>query len=106
MVCSLKTFTIPYGVVEVKAGNGEIREIQEKPQMTFFTNTGCYVVEPSVLASIPDNTAISFIDIITLSQQAGDRVGVYPIAEESWLDMGQPEEMEEMQRRLSIEGIM
>ena len=30
----------------------------------------------------------------------GEKVGVYPISENNWLDMGQIDEMEEMRRRL------
>lgn len=45
MVCSLKTFTIPYGVIEIGA-DGQIKNMKEKPEFSFFTNTGCYIVEP------------------------------------------------------------
>ena len=33
-------------------------------------------------------------------RRAGEKVGVYPISERSWMDMGQLEELEKMRRKL------
>ena len=33
-------------------------------------------------------------------RRAGKPVGVYPISESAWMDMGQMEELEKMRRRL------
>ena len=54
MVCAVKHFTIPYGVVEL-GGDGDISGITEKPEMNFLTNTGVYVVEPSVIDGLAYN---------------------------------------------------
>lgn len=99
IVCSLKSFTIPYGVVNV-GENGKIESMQEKPGMSFFTNTGCYFVEPDVIDDLEYNEAIDFPEIIERYLQAGKKIGIYPIGERAWLDMGQPEEMERMKARL------
>ena len=100
MVCSLKKFTIPYGVIEIN-GQGEINKMQEKPEFTFFTNTGMYIVEPDVLDAIEKDQEIDFPDIIERARIEGKRIGVFPISEDSWIDIGQLEGMEEMQKRLS-----
>lgn len=99
MVCSLIHIEIPYGVIEISA-TGEIEEMREKPQLPFFTNTGMYFVEPRVIEELEDNKAMGFPEIIEKYKAAGEKVGVYPISENSWLDMGQLNEMEKMRRRL------
>ncbi len=102
MVCAVKHFTIPYGVVEL-GGDGDISGITEKPEMNFLTNTGVYVVEPSVIDGLAYNEPIPFTDIIADVRAAGGRVGVYPVSENSWMDMGQLEELDNMRRRLEMQ---
>lgn len=99
MVCSLKNFTIPYGVVNI-GEDGTIASMQEKPNMSFFTNTGCYFVEPSVIEEMEYNRPADFPVIIEKYRKEGKRVGIYPIGEEAWLDMGQLDELEKMKARL------
>ncbi len=102
MVCSLKSFRIPYGVINLE-GNGKIKSMEEKPEFSFFTNTGLYIVEPEVLDEIPENTEIGFPDVIEKLRLSGDSVGVYPVSENSWMDMGQMDSLEDMRRRLEDE---
>ena len=99
MVCSLKKVTIPYGVVEIN-DNGEIEQMREKPELSYFINTGMYIVEPKVIEDLDENTPYGFPDIIEKHKNNGEKIGVYPISENSWLDMGQLDEMDEMIRRL------
>lgn len=99
MVCSLKNFTIPYGVVNV-GQDGAIESMREKPDMSFFTNTGCYFVEPEVVEGLAYNEPADFPSIIETYIGGGKKAGIYPIGEDAWLDMGQPEEMEKMKARL------
>lgn len=99
MVCAYKNLTIPYGVIEMGV-NGSIKTMQEKPQLSFLTNTGIYIVEPEVLADIEDSVAIGFPDVIKKVQSKGKKVAVYPISENEWLDMGQLPELEKMRKRL------
>lgn len=99
MICSLKNIRIPYGVIEISE-TGEIEEMKEKPEFSFFTNTGMYVVEPKVINELENNTSIGFPDIIDKYRRAGEKIGIYPISENSWLDMGQLDEMEKMRKRL------
>jgi NDP-sugar pyrophosphorylase family protein len=99
MVCSLKNIKIPYGVIEI-GETGEIEKMKEKPVYPFFINTGMYIVEPKVIEEMPINKAVSFPEVILKYKDAGEKIGVYPISENNWLDMGQLDEMEEMRRRL------
>lgn len=94
-VCSLKNFTIPYGTIEISEG-GEIEGMAEKPTISSLINTGCYMVEPEVLSFIEEGEVIGFPDVMTRCQAAGLKVGVFPISEGAWLDMGQFDEMKRM----------
>lgn len=100
MVCSVKNFTIPYGIVEIDS-NGDIEEMKEKPSLSFLTNTGCYIVEPEIIEDLETNVAIGFPDIIDRYRKQGRRVGIYPISENSWLDMGQMDELKRMETMIS-----
>ncbi len=102
MVCSLKNIKIPYGVVDI-GEDGDIENMREKPEISIFTNTGMYIVESKVIDELEENIAIGFPDIINSYKLKGEKVGVYPISENSWLDMGQIEELEEMRKRLENE---
>lgn len=99
MVCSLKNFTIPYGVVNI-GKDGIIESMQEKPNMSFFTNTGCYFVEPEVIEDLTYNEPVDFPSIIERYMNEKKKVGIYPISEDAWLDMGQFDELERMKERL------
>lgn len=101
MICAVKNLTIPYGVINLNE-NGEIDSMVEKPEFSFITNTGMYLVEPQVLDTIEDNKFIGFPDIIEKNRNAGQKIGVYPITEKCWMDMGQIDEMQEMIRRLEV----
>ncbi len=101
MICSLKNITIPYGVVEVDA-KGNIDSMKEKPNISFLTNTGVYIVENRVVDDMIYNQAISFPEIIEQYKNAGEKVGIFPVSEDSWMDMGQLDEMEKMREKLGV----
>lgn len=103
MVCSAQNFVIPYGIVDIDK-NGEIEKMQEKPTLSFLTNTGCYIVEPEVIEELEENVAVGFPDIIEKYRQQGKKVGVYPISENAWLDMGQMDELKRMEKKLKGES--
>ena len=99
MICAYKHYTVPYGVVEM-GENGAIQAMREKPELNFLTNTGVYVVEPRVIEEMAPGRKIGFPDVIDAYRRQGAPVGVYPINESAWMDMGQLEELEKMRRRL------
>lgn len=99
MICAYKHIAIPYGVVDMGV-DGAIADMQEKPEFSFLTNTGIYVVEPEVLDDIEDMVPIGFPDVIEKCRQLGKKVAVYPVSENEWLDMGQMPELERMRSRL------
>ena len=100
-VCSMKNVVIPYGVVKTDE-NGYITEMREKPDYSFMVNTGLYLIEPEVINSIKESEFIHLPDLAERLINNGKNVGVYPVSERAWMDMGQFSEMEEMKRRLGI----
>ena len=91
LVGSMQHHVIPYGVCEIENG-GDLVSIREKPEYDFLTNTGFYVLEPEVLDLIPKDSRFDMTDLITKAQNEGIRVGVFPVSEKSWIDVGQWEE--------------
>ncbi|WP_019542242.1 sugar phosphate nucleotidyltransferase [Selenomonas bovis] len=101
LVSVMKNMQIPYGVINLDA-QGNIESMTEKPKFSFLTNTGVYVLEPEVIESIPDNHFIHLPDIVQRYLDAGERVGIFPVSENMWLDMGQLSEMEDMIKKLGL----
>lgn len=102
IVCSLKNIRIPYGIIEI-GENGGIDSMKEKPELSFFTNTGFYFVEPRVIEELEEEKNAGFPDIIEMYRNAGEKIGIYPISENAWMDMGQLEGMEKMRKRLNCD---
>ena len=99
MICAYKNITIPYGVVEIGV-DGIIKDMKEKPLVSFLTNTGVYIVEPEVVDDVEDGVSVGFPDIIEKERKKGRKVAVYPVGENDWMDMGQLKELEKMRKRL------
>ena len=99
IVSSLKNSVIPYGVINL-GENGVISSMDEKPTLSHFINTGMYVVNPECLKMIPKNTVYHMTNLAEQLMSDGKRVGMFPISEDSFLDMGQFEEMKRMEEML------
>lgn len=98
VIGALKNVQIPYGVINVSGDkeDSSIVSLEEKPKFSFLTNTGIYVVEPEVLDLIEDGEIVHMPDLILRFMNKGEKVGVFPVSGENWLDMGQIEEMKQM----------
>lgn len=91
IVASLKNYKIPYGTIET-GENGRLVQLIEKPEFTYFINTGLYVLEPEVIDYIKENEFCNITDLILLLKEKGHNVGVFPVSENSWKDMGEWDE--------------
>jgi len=88
LVGSLHHQIIPYGVCSFENG-GLLKSIEEKPEHDFMVNTGMYLLNPDMLTFIPENRYFDVTDLIAIMQKMGHRIGVYPVSEKSWIDVGQ-----------------
>lgn len=91
MVVSCRNYIIPYGVCEIENG-GQLKRIVEKPSYDLLINTGMYVINRKILNLIPKNKEYNMNELIEAAQNKNYSVGVYPISENSWTDIGQWEE--------------
>lgn len=103
IVTALKNIVVPYGVIHSKE-DGRINGMEEKPRLSYLVNTGMYVLNPDVLERIPKNTFFHMTDLADLLLKEGKKVGIYPISEDSFLDMGEFEEMRRMEQKLQIKS--
>ncbi len=102
IVSSVKKIVVPYGVLNTIEG-GEVIGMEEKPEMSYFINTGMYVIEPEIIELIPEDTFFHMTDLAQALLDQGMKVGTYPISEDSFLDMGEFEEMKRMEEKLRAE---
>ena len=87
VVAALKHYPIPYGILQTKQ-NGLLDSLQEKPELTFKINSGMYVLDAGILDEIPDNTFFHITQLIEKVHAQGKNVGVFPVSEGSWKDVG------------------
>ncbi|CAN5667427.1 nucleotidyltransferase family protein [soil metagenome] len=101
MVVSLKHYKIPYGICNIENGDNLV-SITEKPEFSYFINTGMYVLKPEVLELIPDNQFYHITDLIEEVKARGGKVGTYPISEKAWVDTGEWEEYKKAIRLFDV----
>lgn len=59
-----------------------------------------FIDELKFLDYIPANTFINITDVIQRCIEEHRNVGAYIIEDDDWMDMGQPETLEQMQSRI------
>ncbi len=96
IVAALKNYKIPYGILEV-SDNGKLEAVQEKPDLTFFVNTGMYLLEPRLLDQIPADRFFDITDLFEQIRANGGSIGVFPISEGAWMDIGNWDEYNKTQ---------
>lgn len=88
VVASLKHYNIPYGICEIENG-GILSCIKEKPEYDFLVNTGMYIISSELLKYIPKDEFFHITDLIEKVKKSNKKIGVYPISENSWIDIGE-----------------
>lgn len=100
IVTALKNYAIPYGVFSLTE-EGRINSLEEKPIYQYLVNVGMYVISPEVLKDIEED---SYLDITTIIykyiKEEKESIKIYPITENSWLDMGEFDSMKNMLDKL------
>lgn len=88
LVASTKEYIIPYGACELNE-EGHLSHINEKPKYDFLINTGLYILNPDIIDIIPKNKFYHITELIEDAKNKGKKVGVYPVDDDAWIDIGQ-----------------
>lgn len=87
-VAAVKVQSVPYGIFDCDE-SGQLNSLREKPDITFLINVGLYVLQPHLLNDIPVETPMHITHLLEQVRLRGGRVGVFPIREYEWLDIGE-----------------
>lgn len=101
IVSALKNIQVPYGVLHT-GDNGGLESIEEKPKLSYFINTGMYIINPDTIDLIPDDVMFHMTHLVEAVMKNDGKVGTYPVSEDSFLDMGELDEMKRMEQKLNI----
>lgn len=99
-VAAIKNYHIPYGTFQTEE-NGRVTSLDEKPNLNFMVNTGFYILEPNVLQWVPDNEFFHITHLIESVIEKNGRVGIFPVSEQSWHDIGVWDEYNKTQELLA-----
>lgn len=87
LVSVVKTNKIPYGTIET-GEKGVLLSLNEKPTNTYQINAGLYVLEPEIFNYIQDDEFVHITTLLLKMKDAGEKIGVFPVSEKSYTDMG------------------
>tara|TARA_B110000014_G_C20091890_1_gene571756 strand:+ start:538 stop:1593 length:1056 start_codon:yes stop_codon:yes gene_type:complete len=88
LLASSKEYVVPYGTCKLTS-KGFLQKIVEKPKFDFFVNIGLYVLNSNLIKLIPRNKSLDMTDFIKILKKGKKQIGIYPIDDESWIDVGQ-----------------
>ena len=86
---------IPYAVLE-KDEDGIITGFKEKPNYTYYSNGGIYLIKKSVLSLIPKNSFFNATDLIDLLISKNKKVVSFSL-HGYWLDIGKHDDYKKAQ---------
>ena len=95
LIGSMIHHSIPYGVCKTADG-GELLELKEKPEIDYIANVGCYIMNHKCIDYIPSEKYCDITDLIKTLKEKRLKIGVYPISQDSWVDIGQMKEYKEL----------
>ena len=87
IITALQENKIPYGVCKIK--KGKLQDIEEKPMTNYLANTGVYMINSDALKYLKKNQPTSFVDLINKALAKRMKIGIFPISNDSWVDLGQ-----------------
>ena len=83
-----KKFLIPYGICDTN-NLGNFLEIKEKQAHNYIINAGMYIVSSKMINLVPSNKKFHMSDLINKAKLKNAKIGMYPIDEDDWIDIGQ-----------------
>lgn len=94
VACIPYTVNIPYAIVETK--DESILSLKEKPNLTYHSNAGIYLVKKKFLESIPKDAFFNATDLIDKLISENQKVTYYTILG-YWLDIGKMDDFRKAQ---------
>lgn len=88
IVGSFRHYSVPYGTLET-CEEGRLVALKEKPELSFLINSGMYIMEPHLIEEIPKDEFFHITDLVDKIKNRNGRVGVFPVSEKSWIDIGE-----------------
>ena len=103
VVTSLQKKILKYGICKIDE-NGNLCSIVEKPKLSHLVNTGFYLFNSEVTKHIPNDKAFDLPDLIDVLLKLKRKIGVFPIMENNWSDLGQWLEYYKSLKNISMGG--
>ena len=88
LVISANNTELAYGVCDLDE-EGNLLRINEKPNLNYLVNTGFYVMNPRIFKYIGKNKPLDIDILINKALENKEKVGVFPIHNSGWSDVGQ-----------------
>lgn len=86
---------VPYAVLETDENN-KVLNLKEKPQYTYFSNAGIYILRKKLLAMIPEHEFYDITDLMDKVIAMDCKIVTYPITG-YWLDIGSHQDFKKAQ---------
>lgn len=91
---------LSYGILELGGGH-EVKSIREKPNYTYYINTGIYLFRRELLQLIPSGNKYDAVELIEESLTQGKKVVSFPLLD-YWLDIGRMEDFRKAQKEIEF----
>ena len=88
LVAAFKKMVIPYGVCKINK-NQKLKKITEKPTTNNLVVVGAYCFKGSLVNLIPKKKIFNMNDFIKKLLMKKYKVGIYPISDLDWQDVGE-----------------
>lgn len=85
---------VPYAVLETS--DNQVISFKEKPDYTYYSNGGIYLIKREILELIPEETFYNSTDLMQEILDRGGKLVSYPMRQ-YWLDVGKPKDFEQAQ---------
>jgi dTDP-glucose pyrophosphorylase len=88
---------MPFAVLETS--QSRVISFQEKPQYTYYTNGGIYLLKPELISRIEPGQAYHTTDLMDNLLDRGEKLIQYPI-HGVWMDIGRKEDFDKAQEEI------
>lgn len=90
---------VPFGVIETE--DQLITNMVEKPTYRYKINTGIYILNPDIVASVQPGQRVDMPSLLEQHRHDGKRIGTYT-SYDYWLDIGQMKDYQKAQRDIEV----